>query len=156
MSYDPTKLTGDVTGSGVETISTTLNTSISTVITWSGKQTFNGGLVVGSSEIIATTEYNNGNSGSTATINFNNGNQQKLTLTANCTISFTAPAAGVTAIRLRIVQGSGGPYTITWPTMTWAGSIKPPTATAAAVDIAAIEYSSIDSSYQGVASLNFQ
>jgi hypothetical protein len=104
----------------------------------------------------STAEYNNGNSGSAITINFNNGVQQKLTLTANCTISFTAPSAGITAIRLRIVQGSGGPWTITWPTMTWAGGTKPPTAIAAAVDIAALQYSTIDSSYQGVASFNFQ
>jgi hypothetical protein len=104
----------------------------------------------------STAEYNNGNSGSSITINFNNGVQQKLTLTANCTISFTAPSAGITGIRLRTVQGSGGPWTITWPTMTWASGIKVPTATAAAVDIAAIQYSTIDSSYQGIASLNFQ
>jgi hypothetical protein len=124
-------------------------------VTWSGAQTFNGGIAVGSSEIVTTTEYNNGNSGSTTTINFNNGNQQVLTLTANCTISFTAPTTGVTSIRLLIIQGSGGPYTITWPTMKWASGLKPPTASAAAIDIAAIEYSTVESAYYGVASLNF-
>jgi hypothetical protein len=123
--------------------------------TWSGAQTFNTGIVIGATEIVATTEYNNGNSSTSATINFNNGNQQKITLTGNCTFTFTAPTTGVTSIRLRIVQGSGGPYTITWPTMTWASGIKPPTSVGAAIDIAALEYSTIDSAYFGVASLNF-
>src|SRR5665213_2306110 len=124
--------------------------------TWAASQS------IGSGFIIATTEFDNGNSGASKTINFNNGNQQKLTLTANTTLTFTAPTAGVTAIRLRIIQGAGGPWTITWPTsgstppLTWAGGFKPPTSTAAAIDIAAIQYSTVDSSYQGVASLNFQ
>lgn len=123
--------------------------------TWTALQTFNSGILIGTGQIVSTTEFDNGNSGSTITINFNNGNQQKLTLTANCTISFTPPTSGVTSIRLRIIQGGGGPYTITWPTMTWAGGVKPPTASAAATDIAGIEYSTIDVSYQGVSSLNF-
>lgn len=163
MSYDPIKLTGDVTGTGIETVATTVTTGTSGssiprlngANTWTGVQTFNAGIVLGTQEIVATTEFDNGNSGSTATINFNNGNQQKITLTANCTFSFTAPTTGVTSIRLRIIQGAGGPWTITWPTMTWAGGVKPPTATAAAKDIAAIEYSTIDTAYEGVASLNF-
>lgn len=115
----------------------------------------NGGITIGSQKIVSTTEYDNGNSGTSITINFNNGNQQKLTLTGNCTISFTAPSTGVTSIRLTIVQGAGGPYTITWPTMKWAGAVKPPTSTAAAIDIAALEYSTLDSAYYGIASLNF-
>lgn len=155
MSYDPIKLTGVVTGSGVETITTTLSSTQSATVTWSGAQTFNAGIVIGTQEIVATTEYDNGNSGTTATINFNNGNQQKITLTGNCTISFTAPTTGVTSIRLHIIQGAGGPYTITWPTMKWAGGTKPPTAATAAIDLAAIQYSTIDSAYLGVASLDF-
>lgn len=123
--------------------------------TWSGVQTFNSRIVTGATTSICTTEFDNGNSSTSKTIDFNNGNQQKLTLTGNCTITFTAPTSGVTSIRLRIVQGGGGPYTITWPTMTWAGGTKPPTASAAAVDIAAIQYSTVDTSYQGTASLNF-
>lgn len=113
------------------------------------------GIIVGASAALYTTEFDNNNSGTSANINFNNGNQQKLTLTGNCTITFTAPTQGAAAIRLRIIQGSGGPYTITWPTMIWSGGSKPPSAIAAAVDIAAIQYSSIDSSYQGTASFNF-
>lgn len=155
MSYDPIKLLGDVLGSGVETVTVALNTAISTAVTWGGLQTFNGGILVGTQKIVATTEYDNGNSGTSKTIDFNNGNQQKLTLTGNCTIAFTAPSSGVTSLRLEIVQGGGGPYTLTWPTMKWAGGVKPPTSTAAAIDIAAIEYSTVDTAYYGVSSLNF-
>lgn len=123
---------------------------------WTQPQTFTAPLIMGTQQTIYNTEYDNGNSSTAITIDFNNGNQQKLTLTGNCTITFNAPTNGVTAIRLRIVQGGGGPYTITWPTMTWAGGVKPPTASASAVDVAAVQYTTVDSTYQGIASLNFQ
>lgn len=112
-----------------------------------------GGVSMPSGVLYTETEFSNGNSGSAATINFNNGNAQTITLTANCTFTFTAPTSGATAIKLKIVQGAGGPYTVTWPTATWAGGVKTVTASSAAIDIAALYYNG--TAYFGVLSLNF-
>lgn len=98
-------------------------------------------------------EYDNGNSGTTKTIAFDNGQHQKLTLTDNCTISFTAPTS-IGTFSLRLVQDATGGRTVTWPTMKWAGEVAPTLSTAAgAEDIIVISYR--DSAYYGQASLNF-
>lgn len=60
------------------------------------------------------SEHDNGNSGASATINWNNGQQQEITLTANCTLSFTAPP-GPGMFLLRVVQDGGGLNSLTWP-----------------------------------------
>jgi hypothetical protein len=61
-------------------------------------------------------EHDNGNSGAAATIDWNNGQQQKITLTANCTFTLTAPTVGSTGVfRLFVTDNGSGPYTITWP-----------------------------------------
>ena len=39
-----------------------------------------------------SSEYDNGKSGTSKTIDWNNGNKQRITLTGNCTLTFTAPA----------------------------------------------------------------
>jgi hypothetical protein len=81
---------------------------------------------------------NNGNSGSgTVNINWTNGAVQLLTLTGNCTLTFTPPP-GVCTLRLKLIQGTGTPFTVTWPTegqgagdIAWVNKTPPTLSTAA-------------------------
>jgi hypothetical protein len=57
------------------------------------------------------------------------GNSFATTLTANTTFTFSNHTDGQT-IRLLLVQGAGGSYLVTWPTITWRG-FNPPTLTTA-------------------------
>lgn len=59
----------------------------------------------------------NGNSGASMTINWQNGNKQKVTLSANCALSFTNPLGPCEGKLLIVQPSSGGPYTPTLPTM---------------------------------------
>lgn len=60
------------------------------------------------------------NSGSAKTLDLANGNVQKLTLTANCTITLTSPASGAyRSLLIYVFQDGTGSRTITWP-----GSVK--------------------------------
>lgn len=66
------------------------------------------------------TYFDAGNSSTAITLNLTNGNVQKLTLTANCTITLTSPASGaLRALTLLVFQDATGSRTITWP-----GSVK--------------------------------
>jgi len=62
----------------------------------------------------ANGEYDNGNSGTSKTITWANGTYQKITLTGNCTLTFTAPA-GPTHLQLKLIQDATGSRTITLP-----------------------------------------
>lgn len=58
-------------------------------------------------------EYDNGNSGTSKTIDFKNGQKHLLTLTGNCTLTFTN---GETSdYKLRIIQDGTGNRSIIWP-----------------------------------------
>ena len=76
--------------------------------------------------------------GSSTTINLATNNNWDVTLTANCTISFSnIPASNMTSFTIILRQGGSGSYTVTWPgSVTWAKG-SPPTlnTTVAAVDI---------------------
>jgi len=66
------------------------------------------------------TYFDAGNSSTAKTIDLANGNVQKLTLTANCTITLTSPATGAfRSLLLYVFQDATGSRTITWP-----GSVK--------------------------------
>jgi hypothetical protein len=74
---------------------------------------------------IGFTLTDNGNSGTAKTIDFRTGNKQLLTLTDNCTLTFTAPSY-VCNLMLKIIVGGSGNYTITWPAaVKWAGGSAP-------------------------------
>ena len=87
------------------------------------------------------SEYSIGNSGTTKTINWTNGNKQYITLTGNCTFTFTAPS-GPTNILLRIIQDATGGRTITWPAgVKWPSAVVPTlSTTASAEDIVTCYY----------------
>ncbi|HEX6462013.1 MAG TPA: hypothetical protein VFZ58_01935 [Candidatus Saccharimonadales bacterium] len=84
------------------------------------------------------TYFDAGNSGTAATIDLANGNVQKLTLTANCTLTLTSPAAGaMRALTLLVFQDATGSRTMTWPgTVSWGAAGAPVlTLTASRMDI---------------------
>ena len=87
-------------------------------------------------------------------MNWNNGQKQRITLTGNVTLTFTAPA-GVGNFLLRVIQGPVGNRLVTWPaSVRWPGGTAPTLSTAAnAVDIVTFYYNGTN--YYGVASLNF-
>lgn len=97
-------------------------------------------------------EVDNGNSGTSKNIDWTAGQKQKITMTGNATLSFTAPA-GPCNLLLKVIQDATGSRTITWPTMKWAGGAPTLTTTAAGVDIISIYYDG--SAYWGAASLGF-
>lgn len=84
----------------------------------------------------SSTEVANGASGAAATVDFTQGPNQKVVLTANCTLSLTAPAYPG-AMRLKLVQDATGSRTVTFPAVVkWAGGAAPTlTATAGRVDL---------------------
>jgi len=68
---------------------------------------------------LPVAEVDNGNSGTAKTITWANGSHQKVTLTGNCTFTFTAPST-VRTVTLKVI--SGGAYTATWPgSVIWSG-----------------------------------
>lgn len=95
----------------------------------------------------------NGNSGSTKTINWTTSNVQNVTLTANCTFSFTAPS-NPGMLLLTVNQTGSNVYTSTWPTVKWAGGVIPVTSTASGstvVDVMSFYYNG--TSYHGACSI---
>lgn len=73
-------------------------------------------------------EHDNGNSGAAATINWTNGNKQRITLTANTTLTISAPSA-VGEFKLRLIQDATGGRTVAFSGISssrWWGSAAQP------------------------------
>jgi len=66
-------------------------------------------------------EYDNSNSGSSKTIDWNNGNYQKVTMTDDCTFTFTAPTGKVGTMRLKLIQDGTGGHAATLPATVRSG-----------------------------------
>ena len=67
----------------------------------------------------------NGNSGASKTIDLRTGNVQKITMTDNCTLTFTAPTAPC-LLTLIMIQDGTGTRTPTFPgTVKWNGGTEP-------------------------------
>jgi hypothetical protein len=100
------------------------------------------------------TETNNGNSGTAKTIDWTLSNKQKITLTGNCTFTFTNPP-GPCSLIFKLAQDATGSRTVTWPSaVKWSGGTAPTLTTAAnKVDIISFYYDG--SSYFGTYSLNY-
>lgn len=70
------------------------------------------------------------NSGTAYTINLANGNWQEITLTGNCTFSFSgvpATAGQGVSLTLALIQDATGTRTVTWPASVDWGLDGPPT-----------------------------
>lgn len=93
-------------------------------------------------------------SGSSLDINWNNANIQRITLDANCAITFSNPVAGFSYL-LILVQDSGGSKLVSsWPTIKWRGGTPPTLSTAGnAIDMISLVYDGTN--YYGGAALAF-
>jgi hypothetical protein len=95
-----------------------------------------------------------GNSGTSKTIDWTLGTSHKITMTGNCTFSFTAPP-GPCWLQLRMTQDGTGGHTAVWPSMKWAGGsaqVLTPTLTTG-MDIVSIYYD--ESAYYGIFAAGF-
>lgn len=87
------------------------------------------------------TFFDAGNSSTAITLDLANGNVQKLTMTANCTITLTAPVSGaMRTLTLLVFQDATGSRTITWPAAVKWGNAGAPvlTTTASKMDIVSL------------------
>lgn len=91
------------------------------------------------------TFFDAGNSGAAVTLNVANGNVQKVTLTANTTVTLTSPASGaMRSLTLLVFQDATGSRTITWPgTVKW-GNAGAPTLTTTASKMDMISLFTVD------------
>ena len=98
--------------------------------------------------------YDAGNSSTALTVNFNNGGAQFITLTGNCTFTFSNPVEGGRYI-LELKQDGTGSRTVTWPsTVKWSGGVAPTlTTTAGRTDIITLYYNGTN--YAGASTLNY-
>jgi hypothetical protein len=84
-------------------------------------------------------EVDNGNSSTAKTIDLSAGMKQKITLTGNCTVTWSNPDIG--HYLLKVIQDATGSRTLTLPSGKWSGgSAYTPTSDASAVDILSIYY----------------
>lgn len=98
------------------------------------------GLKGKSAYVLASGEYDNGNSGASKTISWLNGDHQKLTVTASTTLTYSNAVAGQT-LTLRIVEDGTGGFSITLPTTKWpGGTVGTFTTTANAINLLVIYY----------------
>lgn len=106
------------------------------------------------SKNIYFTEYDNGNSGTSKTIDWgSNGHKQKITMTGDCTFTFTAPA-GPCNLLLKMIQDGTGGRVVTWPSaVKWPGGTKPAHSGASATDVISFFYDGAN--YYAAANLNF-
>jgi len=91
------------------------------------------------------TYFDAGNSGAAKTLDLANGNVQKLTLTANCTITLTSPATGAyRSLLIYVFQDATGSRTITWPASVKWGTAGAPTLTTTASKMDKILLDTVD------------
>jgi len=121
-------------------------------VTWANIKAF---LLSGFISLFFASEYNNGNSGASKTIDWKaNGNKQKITTTASCTLTFTAPDWPAN-VQLKVIhEASATAYTYTYPaTVKWSWGVPPTTNTSGAVDIISFYFDGTN--YYGAWTLNF-
>lgn len=90
--------------------------------------------------------YTVASSGASTTIDIANGAVQDITLTANCTIALTSPAAGDSwSLTLLLRQDATGSRTVTWPgSVTWLGTGQPPILQTAAGSVDSVVLFTVD------------
>ena len=131
--------------SGINGLVAVVSGDVINVGTVNGSRAWSDNDLTGAKTISFTAEYDNGNSGTAKTINWTNGQKQKVTLTGNCTFTFTAPVGPCSGLVLRLIQDGTGSLTVVWPaapTTLWPNNRTLPTLStaAASVDFAAFYY----------------
>lgn len=73
-----------------------------------------------------TKRSDSGNSSTALTVDWSTANYRKVTLTGNCTFTFTAPSTGAAILVLELAQDGTGSRTVTWPAAVhWPGGTAP-------------------------------
>ena len=151
VATDGTKLDTIATNADVGDVSAAANMTDNTLLKGDGgaKGIQDSGITLSATDqmdevlnVSFVEEHDNGVSGSSITIDWAaNDEHQKVTLTDDCTLTFTAPR-GVGNHILKVIQDGTGGRTVTWPaTVKWAGGTAPTLSTgASAVDLIAIYY----------------
>lgn len=83
-------------------------------------------ITIASSQVKATF-YDAGNSSTAITINWNNGINQKVTMTGNCTFTFSNPVSGTDYSLYLVQDGTGGRSTTLPATVRWTNNASAPT-----------------------------
>jgi len=106
-----------------------------------GNSTITGALPVVLSKQLATTTISNSTSGSAKTINWDSSNTQTITLSANCTFTYSNARSGA-SYTLVVTQDNTGGWNITWPSGTkWpSGTPVAASTTANAISVFQIRY----------------
>jgi len=100
-------------------------------------------------------EFDAGNSGAAATITWPNKQKQRLTLTANTTLTFAVPT-GAGNFLLRLIQDATGNRTVTWPgTVRWPGGTAPAISSGGPNTIHIVSFYYDGTNYYGVGNLSF-
>lgn len=96
-----------------------------------------------------------GNSGTSKTITWSSGSAHYLTLTGNCTLTFSSPTDGGRYILL--VNSGAGSFYLTWPAnVKWGPAGQPPnTIIASKVDMFTMAYVASTNNYYMSYSLNY-
>jgi hypothetical protein len=98
-------------------------------------------------------EVDDSTSGTSKTIDWTTGSAHKISMTGNCTFTFTAPS-GPARLQFKLTQDGTGGRTATWPaTVKWPTGAPIITSTANAVDIVTFWYDGTN--YYAVAAQNF-
>lgn len=97
-----------------------------------------------------------GNSSTAKTLDWTLTNKYKLTLTGNCTLTFTAPDDGAN-LYLKLIQDGTGTRLVTWPSaVKWPASTAPTLSTAiAAYDIVTLVYDAVAGVYDAQCAKGF-
>lgn len=112
-------------------------------------------LTAGQVRTLLTSRNDAGNSGTALTVDWSVASAQKVTLTGNCTFTFSNPTAGGVYV-LELAQDATGSRTVVWPgSVKWSGGTAPTlTTTASKTDVFTFYYTGAN--YLGVTSgLNF-
>lgn len=130
----PDSGTSPTATSSSDTLSLTSSDKSIAIVGNSGTDTIN---------FISPAEKSNGSSSTTLTVDFSTAVLQTITLTANCTLTFSNPGANGAIYVLRLLQDGTGNRTVTWPaSVLWpkpSGS-APTLGTAGQTDVVTLYY----------------
>lgn len=134
--------------SSISANSIDVNLTGSTAITLTAPTINLAGNVVGPIELAV------GNSGTSKTLNFATAPAQAVTLTGNCTFTFTGAVSGTSYV-IRLTQDATGSRTVTWPAaVKWPAATAPTLSTTAAkIDIISLYYNGTN--YYAASSLGY-
>lgn len=95
-------------------------------------------------QFTASGLWDNGNSGAAITINWLNADRQKITISANTTLSYSGAVAGQVLTLLIVENGTGG-FSLTLPASLWSyGAAGGITTTANAINLLTVFFDGVN------------